>query len=175
MRERTDRLTYVLLALLFGLVAILQSAAIPSPHVYGAHADLLLVLVALWALLRSSEEVMAAAPPAALLAGLLGAGAIGTPLLVLIAPVGLALLLRPRGKSGLAPLLCVVAASTTWALLVNLSVDFMSGQHALHLSGIGSVLLGALILNSALALVLYGPVRLVRKRHLVRRTQLSLG
>lgn len=174
-RQRTDHLTYLLIALLFGLIAILQSADVPSPSLFGAHADLLLVLVAAWALLRSSDEVMVAAPPAALLAGLLGAGPIGAPLLVLIAPVGLALLLRQRERNHLPGLVLLVAVSTIWALLITLGADFMSGQQALHLGGAGGVLLGAVVLNLTLALVIYWPLRFVRKRQLLRKAGLSLS
>jgi hypothetical protein len=173
--ERIAHSTYLLIAVLFSLIAILQSTTVASPDLFGAHADVLLVLVLTWALVRSCQEVMVAAPPAALLAGLLGAGPVGAPLLILLAPVGLALFLRQRGSTNLIALGLSVGGCTLWALLVNLCSDFMVGQHTLRLAGLGAVLVGALLLNLALALLLYWPLRVMRRQQVQRRAGLSLS
>jgi cell shape-determining protein MreD len=165
------------LALPFFLVAALFQAALgPSISLFGGHADLLLMVIAGWAVVRSAEEAMVAGPPAALLAGLLGAGPIGTPLLALMAPIGLALTLRGGGATPRLPSLGAVAVvSGVAAILLDLTVQFLGGERQFHFTGLGSILIGATILNVIFAAAIYRPLCIGRHRKLVRRARLSLS
>ena len=117
-----------------------------------------------------------AAPPAALLSGLLGAGPIGVPLLSLLTPVALALAIRDANPNPRLPSLCLaMAISTVAALATELVVQFLAGGRTIQLSGIGSVLIGATVVNTLFAAAIYWPLCLGRKRKLVRRARLSLS
>ncbi|MGI8550733.1 MAG: rod shape-determining protein MreD [Dehalococcoidia bacterium] len=169
-------MAYVVAGPLFVFAVLLQCAVIPGSGLFGARPDLLLVLVCAWAIVRSREEAMLAAPPAALLAGLLRAGPIGLPLLALIGPIGGAMLQRNlRGGGFFFRLMLVVLLSTVWSSGLDLVVSFLSGQHTMYLAGIGSFGMGAIMLNLLLATVLYWPFRLARKRTIARATGLSLS
>lgn len=156
--------------------ALLQAALIPLPGLFGARADLVLILAASWAVVRSCEEAMVAAPPAALLVGLLGAGPMGVPLLGLLAPLALALALRSSNPNPkLASVCIVVALSTLAAVTVELIVRFLNGEQTFNLAGIGTVLAGETIANTVLAAIVYRFLCIGRKRRLARRTRLSLS
>ncbi len=160
----------------FLAAALLQATIGPMLSIFGGHLDILLVLVAGWAVVRSPEEAMIAGPPAALLTGLLAASPIGTPILALIAPIGLALLLRSGGATPRLPSLCAVAAiGSATAIGLDLAIQFVSGARDFIFSGLVPVTLGATLLNVLLAAALYRPLCIGRKRKLVRRTRLSLS
>jgi rod shape-determining protein MreD len=165
------------LALPFFLAAaLIQPAVSPTISLFGGHPDFVLMLVAGWALVRSPEEAMVAGPPAAILAGLLSAGPIGTPLLALLLPIGLALLLRSGGANPRLPSLCAVACVTSiFAVGLDLTVQFLSGERDFIFTGLATVTLGATVLNLALALAMYPLLCIGRKRKLVRRARLSLS
>jgi rod shape-determining protein MreD len=165
------------LALPFFLAAALfQAAFIPSFEIFGARADFVLIVATSWAVIRSPEEAMVAAPPAALLAGLLGAGPIGVPLLALLTPMALALGIRSGNPNPRLPSLCLaVAISTVAALATELIVQFLTGGHTIQLTGIGPVIFGATLLNTLLAAAMYYPLCIGRKRKLARRARLSLS
>ena len=161
---------------LFLLVALTQTATIHGFSLSGARADVLLVVVAGWAVVRVPKEAMLAAPPSAIVAGLLGASPAGTPLLMILAPVGLALLVHDRpGGDRLTALWLVIGLSTVWALGIELIIDILSGQKGIHLTGIASVLLGEVVLNVLLSTLIYAPLRIARKRGEVHRARLSLS
>jgi cell shape-determining protein MreD len=165
------------LALPFFLVAAFAQATVgPMVGLFGGHPDLVLVIAAGWAVLRSPEEAMIAGPPAAIIAGLLGAGPIGTPVLALIAPIGLALLLRSGGATPRLPSLCAaVAIGSVVTLGLDLTVQFLSGARDFIFTGLLTVTLGAALLNVLFAAAIYRPLCIGRKRKLVRRTRLSLS
>ncbi len=155
---------------------MLQLALAPSLSLLGGHADLLLVAAAAWSLVRSPQEVMIAAPPAAVLEGLLGAGPIGTPVLTLLAPVAIALWLRGGGAVPRFPsVIAVVAVSTCVALALDFGVQFLGGARGFDLAGLGPVLIGATVLNVLCAALLYWPLKIGRPRKLARRARLSLS
>jgi cell shape-determining protein MreD len=161
---------------IFLMAALLQQAIAPAFQLFGGHANLLLVVVAGWALIRSAEEAMIAGPPAALLAGLLGAGPIGTPLLALIAPIAMALTLRSGGAMPKLPSLCgVLCLSSVTAIVVDLIVEFLSGGRSFDFAGFIPIVAGATLLNLVIGLILYRFLCIGRKRKLVRRTRLSLS
>ncbi len=158
------------------LAALLQAALAPSLSLLGGHVDLLLVIAAGWALVRSPQEAMIAAPPAALLEGLLGAGPIGTPILALLAPVSVALWLRSGGAVPRLPtVMTVVVVSTLLSVVLDLMVQFLGGARGFDLAGLGLVLVGATVLNAAIAALLYWPLKIARPHKLTRRTRLSLS
>lgn len=155
---------------------MLQAALAPSLSILGGRADLLLVAAAAWSLVRSPQEVMIAAPPAALLEGLLGPGPIGTPILALLAPISVALWLRSGGAVPRFPsVIAVVAVSTCIAFALDLGIQFLGGARAFDLSGLGPVLVGATALNVVCAACIYWPLKIGRPRKLARRARLSLS
>jgi rod shape-determining protein MreD len=165
------------LALPFFLIAaLIQPALAPTLSLFGGHPDFVLVLIAAWALVRSPEEAMVAGPPAAILSGLLSAGPIGTPLLALMLPIGLALLLRSGGANPRLPSLCaVVCATSILAVGLDLTVQFLEGERDFIFTGLAAVTLGAMILNLVIAVAIYPLLCIGRQRKLVRRTRLSLS
>jgi rod shape-determining protein MreD len=171
-----DQINWGLALCIFVVAALLQIALGPMLALSGGHADLLLVVVAGWALLRSPEEAMIAGPPAALLVGLLEAGPIGIPILTLILPIGMALMLRSGGAIPKLPsLVLVVGVSSLVGVLVDLIVQFLSGARGFDFGGFVPVLLGAAALNIVLCVLSYRPLCIGRKRKLVRRTRLTLS
>jgi rod shape-determining protein MreD len=165
------------LALPFFLAAaVIQPVFAPTISLLGGHPDFVLMLIAGWALVRSPEEAMVAGPPAAILAGLLSAGPIGTPVLALLVPIGLALLLRSGGGTPRLPSLCAVAAATSIvAVGLDLTVQFLSGERDFMFTGIWAVTIGSTILNLLIAVAMYPLLRIGRKRKLVQRARLSLS
>jgi cell shape-determining protein MreD len=165
------------LALPFFLAAaLIQPALAPTISLFGGHPDIVLMLITGWALVRSPEEAMVAGPPAAILSGLLSAGPIGTPLLALLVPIGLALLLRSGGANPKLLSLCAVACvASVFAIGLDLTVQFLSGERDFIFAGLGAVTLGATILNLAIAVAMYPLLCIGRKRKLVRRARLSLS
>lgn len=171
-----DQIRWGLALPFFLAAALVQPTLVPMISLFGGHPDIVLILGAGWAVVRSPEEAMIAGPPAAVLAGLLSAGPIGTPVLALIAPIGLALLLRSGGATPRLPSLCAVAAlSTVAAMGLDLTVQFLSGARDFIFSGLVPVTLGAMVLNVLLAAAIYRPLCIGRKRKLVRRARLSLS
>lgn len=160
----------------FVFAVLVQSTAGVDPWLFSSHVDWLLVTVTAWAIVRGPDQVLVTAPPAAILAGLLGAGSMGTPLLTLIVPVGLAMLMRNGTRGDRLPALALtIMAATLWALVLDLVIDFLSGAHAIQLSGFGSVLAGTATLNLAAATLLYLPFRLGRKPRLREPTRVGLS
>jgi hypothetical protein len=160
----------------FLIAALVQGVVAPAFHLFGGHGDIVLVVVASWALLRSAEEAMVAGPPAAILAGLLAAGPVGTPVLALITPIALALTLRSGGAMPKLPSLAMVlAASSVAAILVDLVVQFLGGGRNFGFGGLLPTVIGATILNVLIGAILYRFLCIGRKRKLVRRTRLSLS
>lgn len=164
-------------ALPFFLAAVLLQDAIgPATWLLGARFDLLLVLTLSWALVRSCEEAMVAALPAALLFGILGTGPIGASLLGLMPPIAIALGMRNNNPTPRLPTVCAaMALSTVAALGIELIVRFLSGEQTINISGLWTVLAGETILNIGVATILYRPLCIGRTRSLVRRTGLSLS
>jgi hypothetical protein len=158
------------------LAALLQIALAPTLSLLGGHADLLLVVAAGWALVRSPQEAMLAAPPAALLEGLLGAGPIGTPILILLVPISIALWLRSGGAVPRLPsVMTVIAISSIAALVLDLVIQFLGGARGFDLAGFGGVLIGATVLNVLIAALLYWPLKIARPHKLARKARLSLS
>jgi rod shape-determining protein MreD len=166
-----------LLALLtFLLAALVQTTAGAGPWFFGVHVGWLLVTVTTWAIVRGPDEVFTTAPPAAILAGLLGDGPIGTPLLALLAPVGLAVLLRDAVRARRWPALALaIVASTICAFFLGLIVDFIGGDHAIDLSGFGSLLGRSVLLNLGVATMLFFPLRVSQKPQLREPTRVGLS
>lgn len=171
-----DQIQWGLALTVFLLAALLHLALVPVVTLFGGHADIFLVVVTTWALVRSPEEAMLAGPPAALLVGLLGAGPIGTPILALMPPVGLAILLRNGGALPRLPSVgAVMAAVSVAAPMLELVVQFLGGARSFDFAGLASVFTGAILLNVLLAAMIYWPMKIGRKRKLVRRARLSLS
>lgn len=171
-----DQIHWGLALPFFLAAALLQPTIAPMLSLFGGHPDLVLILAAGWAVVRSPEEAMIAGPPAAILAGLLAAGPIGTPVLTLLVPIGLALLLRSGGATPRLPSLCAVAAVSSLAAIgLDLTVQFLGGARDFIFTGLVPVTLGAMLLNILFAAAIYRPLCIGRKRKLVRRTRLSLS
>ncbi|HTE83912.1 MAG TPA: hypothetical protein VK821_04200 [Dehalococcoidia bacterium] len=171
-----DQIRWGLALPYFLAAALLQATIGPMFSLLGGHPDLVLIVVAGWAVVRSPEEAMIAGPAAAILAGLLAAGPIGTPVLALLTPIGLALILRSGGATPRLPSLCAVACLSSGAAIgLDLTAQFLSGARDFTFSGLLPVTLGAMILNVLLAAAIYRPLCIGRKRKLVRRTHLSLS
>ena len=164
-------------ALPFFLGAVLlQNTVAPAPWLLGARFDLLLVLTLGWALVRSCEEAMVAALPAALLTGMLGTAPIGAPILELLPPIALALAIRNGNPNPRLLAVCVaMAVSSFVALGIELILRFLNGEQAINIAGLVTVVAGETVLNVLVAAVFYKPLCIGRTRTLVRRTGLSLS
>jgi hypothetical protein len=65
--------------------------------------------------------------------------------------------------------------SSIAAVMLDLTVQFLGGERQFHFTGLGSILIGATILNVLLVAAIYRPLCIGRHRKLVRRARLSLS
>jgi rod shape-determining protein MreD len=75
---------YVIAAVLVLLVAVAQTSALSSFRVLGVHANLMLVLLLSWAMVRGLEEAMVVVPMGGLALGLMDSQPLGAAMLALI-------------------------------------------------------------------------------------------
>ncbi|HEY8492002.1 MAG TPA: rod shape-determining protein MreD [Dehalococcoidia bacterium] len=153
---------YVAVPLLL-LVALAQSAVLPAFATPWLRPDLVLVLLAAWAVARSPEELMVLAPLGGVWLDLLGPAPVGVSVLAL-APVVLLGFLTELGivSSDLLMAVFVTVAGTVLFYLIQAAVLDLSGYSLASLDALRAALLPGVLVNAAVTPVLYFPLRATR-------------
>lgn len=146
------------------LVALVEASIAPSFPVFGAHPDLMLVLLASWAVVRGPEEAMVLAPVGGAWLDLLGPAPFGVTILAL-APLVLLALINELGliSSELLIALIVAAVGTILYYTVQVAVLDVVGYADASLAGLRAALFPGTLVNAALVPVLYFPLRAVTR------------
>ncbi len=151
---------YLLFVPVVLFVAIAQVAVAPHFPLLGTTANLVLVLLACWAVIRGPQEVMILIPVAGLFKDLITTDPAGASVLALMPIVLLAAIRerRPTESEFLPTVAVVAAASIAYSLLYLMTLtavgDGFSWPQALV-----RVLLPAMLLNALLTPIFYLPVR----------------
>lgn len=145
------------------MLAIVQASSVEQFHILGVTPNLMLVFLVSWLVVRGVDDALPMIGVSAVTLGLVG---MQDPGLVLLAMVPLALLGLAREMhvvhSETLLVLALVAAATAayeTVLLGGVVVSELGGDLLL---GIRSLVLPAVIVNLALALPIYLPMRLAR-------------
>ncbi|HXK32507.1 MAG TPA: hypothetical protein VNM91_00655 [Dehalococcoidia bacterium] len=154
---------YVAGALIAFLLAIVQASSVEQFHILGVTPNLMLVFLVSWLVVRGVDDALPMIGVSAVTLGLVG---MQDPGLVLLAMVPLALLGLVREmhvihSETLLVLALVASASAAYetVLLGGIVVSELGGDVLL---GMRSLVVPAMIVNLALALPIYLPMRLAR-------------
>jgi rod shape-determining protein MreD len=147
------------------VVAILQTTVAPRVVVLGVFADLPLLVVVSWSLLRGPREGMIWGFISGFMVDLLSGAPFGSATLALMAVgllSGLSATTAIRGHLTL-PLVAAPVATVLYNLILLLVVRF-SGTAVPWLDSIYQIILPSALLNAALVLVVYGGMRWLHLR-----------
>lgn len=149
----------IALALLF-FAAVFQASAMAYAEVLGVRPDLLLILVASWAMVRGQGEAMAVVPLAGLMRDLTSSDPLGTSVLAL-SPIAVMAVLREFKpiESDFLPTLAVVIAGTIAYWLLSLTVLTATGYGVPWLDVAPRLILPAAMVNALFTPILYLPLR----------------
>ncbi len=149
---------YLLIALAVAAVLV-DVAFAPGATLFGVRPELTLVLIALWAALRPQPEVMLLAPAAGLTLGLLGNEPLGASVLA-FAPIVLAGGSRNGASTERRFVFSIglVAASTLVYAPALAAASWLLGDPVPLGSGALRTVATVMLLNAALAAVLYWPL-----------------
>ena len=151
---------YLLFVPLILFVAIAQVAVAPYFPLLGVTANLLLVLLACWAVIRGPKEVMVLIPVAGLFKDLITTDPVGASVLALMPIVFLAAIRERRPtESEFLPTVAVVAVASIAYNLLYLMALTAVGDEFSWLQMLGRVLLPAMLFNALLTPIFYLPVR----------------
>jgi len=148
------------LGLLAVAVAVLaQAAALPAFSVFGAHPNIIIVLLVAWAAVRAQREALLLIPAAGFLLGLLDSQPLGLAMLAL-APLILMTDLRELRwvESNLLLAVVITAFASLVYELVGLVTLAVTGERPDWLAATRDVLVPAIIANVLLLLPVYGVV-----------------
>ncbi|MDQ4100524.1 MAG: rod shape-determining protein MreD, partial [Chloroflexota bacterium] len=147
--------TILLLLLAFACV-LLEIAFAPGATVFGGRAQLSLVVIALWSVLRPADEAMLLAPAAGLLLGLLGNEPLGLSVLAFAPVVALGMLNEERSiERRFVLTLGLVALGTFVYAVADLTIFRLAGRTIPVAFSTLQAVLVVTILNLVLAAVLY--------------------
>lgn len=137
-------------------LALLQTASVPLFSLFGAHPNLVLILLVSWAAVRGETEVMVLIPVAGLALGLLGSEPVGLYLLAL-APLAVLRLARPSGfvQADLLMALGLALAATLAYEGIFLVTLRLTGESLSWWGNLGQVVVPAAIANTLLTLPVY--------------------
>jgi rod shape-determining protein MreD len=140
-------------------VAVVQTASLPLFSVFGAHPNLMLIVLASWAIVRGREEAMMLIPVAGLTLGLLDSHPLGLHLLALV-PLALLLLAHDLRliQADLVVALAIVLLATLAYEAVFLVVLRLTGESLDWWGSISRVAVPAAIANALLTPPFYGLV-----------------
>lgn len=140
-------------------VVVVQTASLPLFSVFGTHPNLVLILLASWAIVRGQEEALVLIPLAGLTLGLLDSQPLGLHLLAL-APLALLLLAHDARliEADFLMALAIVLAATLAYEGVFLVVLRLTGESLDWWGNISRVIIPAAIANALLTPPVYGLV-----------------
>jgi len=146
-------------------IIVLQVAAAPSFTYLTVHADLVVVWLGCWAVIRGRNEVMVLIPVAGIGLGLLGREPLGTSLLALMPIAALAALyeMRPIRARFLTTIAIVFAASLLYTCIHALA-GFAGGEPLGQPLDVVRVAPRAAVLDAMVAAVWYWPLRVLFSR-----------
>ncbi len=155
---------YLVIPLMFA-VTLLQAALMPYVSVWGVHADLPLLLVLSWGLLRGSREGAVWGFVAGVFTDLFSGGPFGAATLSLMAAGALGGL----GQNVvyrhflLMPPLVALLGTLVYDLLY-LSILALTGGSVVWLETLAQLILPSAVLNACLMLLVLAPTRLLQRR-----------
>ena len=151
---------YFVAFLVFFFLAILTVSALPYTKVLGVSPDVVLVLVACWAMVRNREEALPVILMAGYLRDLSTSDPLGVSALALLPIVLLTVLREVRiVQSDFLPVLFVVASGTMFYFVISSGVLAITGEEVPWLDALGRRLAPALLLNMLITPIFYLPLR----------------
>jgi rod shape-determining protein MreD len=148
---------YVIAAVLVLLVAVVQTSVIPTFRVLGVHANLMLVLLLSWAMVRGLEEAMVVVPMGGLALGLMDGQLLGAAMLALIPLVLLTEIREARIIQGdfLLAVLLILLSTLAYEVII-LVILRVTGETVQWWGTLSRVVVPAAIVNAVLVPPVYG-------------------
>jgi rod shape-determining protein MreD len=161
---------YVIAAALVLLAAVAQTSVLPSFRVLGVHANLMLVLLLSWGMVRGLKETMVVVPMGGLALGLTDGLPLGATMLALVPVVLLTEIREARIIEGdfLLAILLILLSTLAYEVVI-LIVLRVTGETVQWWGALARVIVPAAIVNALLVPPVYG-LLLVSSRDL-RRAQ----
>ena len=148
---------YVIAAVLVLLVAVVETSVLPSFRVLGVHANLMLVLLLSWAMVRGMEEAMVVVPLGGLALGLMDGQLLGAAMLALIPLVLLTEIREARIIEGefLLAVLLILLSTLAYEVII-LIILRVTGDTVQWWGILSRVVVPAAIVNALLVPPVYG-------------------
>jgi len=148
---------YVIAAVLVLLVAVVETSVLPSFRVLGVHANLMLVLLLSWAMVRGMEEAMVVVPMGGLALGLMDGQLLGAAMLALIPLVLLTEIREARIIEGefLLAVLLILLSTLAYEVII-LIILRVTGETVQWWGILSRVVVPAAIVNALLVPPVYG-------------------
>jgi rod shape-determining protein MreD len=148
---------YIIAAALVLLVAAAQTSALASFRVLGVHANLMLVLLLSWAMVRGLEEAMVVVPMGGLALGLLDGQPLGAAMLALIPVVLLTQIREARIIEGdfLLAVLLILLSTLAYEVIILIILQ-VNGETVQWWGTFSRVIVPAAIVNALLVPPVYG-------------------
>jgi rod shape-determining protein MreD len=148
---------YVIAAILVLFVAAFQTSALTSFRVLGVHANLMLVLLLSWAMVRGLDEAMVVAPMGGLALGFLDGQPLGAAMLALIPLVLLTEIREARIIQGdfLLAVLLILLSTLAYEAII-LIILRVTGETVQWWGTLSRVVVPAAIVNALLVPPVYG-------------------
>lgn len=148
---------YVIAVVVVLLVAVAQTSALTSFRVLGVHANLMLVLLLSWAMVRGLKEAMVVVPMGGLALGLVDGHPLGVAVLALIPLVLLTEIREARIIEGdfLLSIFVVLLATLAYELII-LIVLRVTGETVQWWGTLARVVVPAAVVNALLVPPVYG-------------------
>jgi rod shape-determining protein MreD len=148
---------YVIAAVLVLLIAAVQTSVIPTFRVLGVHANLMLVLLLSWAMVRGLEEAMVVVPMGGLALGLMDGQLLGAAMLALIPLVLLTEIREARIIQGdfLLAVLLILLSTLAYEVII-LVILRVTGETVQWWGTLSRVVVPAAIVNALLVPPVYG-------------------
>ena len=148
---------YVIAAVIVLLVAALQTSALTSFWVLGVHANLMLVLLLSWAMVRGLGEAMVVAPMGGLALGFMDGQPVGAAMLAIIPLVLLTEIREARIIQGdfLLAILLILLSTLAYEVIILVTLR-VAGETVQWWGTLARVIIPAAIVNALLVPPIYG-------------------
>jgi len=148
---------YVIAAALVLLAAVAQTSVLPSFRVLGVHANLMLVLLLSWAMVRGLEDAMVVVPMGGLALGLMDGQPLGAAMLALMPVVLLTEIREARIIQGdfLLAILLILLSTLAYELIILITLR-LTGETVQWWGTFARVIVPAAIVNALLVPPVYG-------------------
>jgi len=148
---------YVIAAALVLFVAVVQTSVLPSFRVLGVHANLMLVLLLSWAMVRGLEEAMVVVPMGGFALGLMDGQLLGAAMLALIPLVLMTEIREARIIQGdfLLAILLILLSTLAYEVIILIILRVV-GEPVQWWGILTQVIIPAAIVNALLVPPVYG-------------------